>query len=860
MGRLFIRLDPEGYYRVDEPGFEYLIYGSDLLRKLGAAANGVKGQAHFFYNPPGSEWMLPTPLQFDPDWQRGIEGSGSTLGDHVLPKASWAFAGGITSYEFEYSTKRPDGTTSTYNKWVSVPRVPNSFTSLLPISFSGMASAAGVLLPTGFGVVATCGTAPSGDSLAVADFAPFLQYGIFPGVDALAFGWGDLAWLIYRDKVYVLRVIANTWTLMTQPISLSGSTGVAYASGPSAGRQGGLTGMNAQLVVRSLMALPVGPDHVYTFSNLGDPVAARLRTSVDSTTVERMWGSGGWWVAAAPKQKLMWQAQVVGFGFGQDIGATPSRADLVDLGERYKPTQAPSLVAHVRMEASDPSDIVQTVDGDNNIVLTNGFSGAVATIGLMDEAGNPWDSDGTNSQLNLLVSLQAGSPAGGLLYPYLAPQLRMVELQFPIVLTPRVNDELLLDDTQYSSFVVGTSHDDPLGKEFELRLLDVGAAVLSDTDHDVRSDYPAHIEEDTTGDGTPDTVRARVWITHPLATKLVAEGQTRPGGGTLADPIMRLVLQGRGVLQQADEGWLYLPQLVNPDGTGVIAHPYAVARALRMAGIDTADTAVYVAAPDIWAGTRASWLPGTWRLQSGEVGQKVDSPWAPRWAESKIGYAERIAKTWAAWKIYEDLTLIRYHPDLLWEIEAYGAKYNSTATFYRSQADAVAASRPNQYYLISPTRRVVDPIANSVRITGRDTEEGLMPHVTETYFPSLTNISDVERFVGRVKIKEVESTMAVSHEDAVKLARVAIIQWYRRRFIWTVTVPMAPWDMGPGVVDAGRVVVLDGRGPYRVLNCEVELLKSATGSGAYYHTTLTCERLPGASTSGSAGNYPGHGV
>ena len=115
MGRLAVILDPAGYSRVKEPGLSYEITGDELLRRWSAGeqlgGGAMIGELHL-YNPPGSEWIMPRPRQFEADWTKNT----LVLDDHVLTTSEWSFATGITPVQWDPS-KKSGSAGNPDNKW-----------------------------------------------------------------------------------------------------------------------------------------------------------------------------------------------------------------------------------------------------------------------------------------------------------------------------------------------------------------------------------------------------------------------------------------------------------------------------------------------------------------------------------------------------------------------------------------------------------------------------------------------------------------------------------------------------------------------------------------------------------------------
>ena len=95
----YILLDPPGYKRCDEPGFHWYINGSSLLAKICHPDGCAPVPATRLFNPAKSDWLLPRPLQFEPDWLKDRD---TILHLYVLKESDWTFSPEITLKALSY--------------------------------------------------------------------------------------------------------------------------------------------------------------------------------------------------------------------------------------------------------------------------------------------------------------------------------------------------------------------------------------------------------------------------------------------------------------------------------------------------------------------------------------------------------------------------------------------------------------------------------------------------------------------------------------------------------------------------------------------------------------------------------------
>ncbi len=853
MGRMALLLDPPGYFRCQEPGFHATICGDKLYEHWVPNKDGSgKLNDVRIYNPPGSEWILPLPLQLRGDWYKDV-----TLGDYVLRQADWSWASGITPVEFEWGTKKADGTGFSDNKGFAIPKVPDPVTSLDNVSYSAMWTAAGLgSSPAGFATIGSCQQAPNGELLSEAPYTPHLEWGVFPAPDeSLVFGFGPFALILSGSRVFLLKHGADktTWTLLGKADAAATRTATLQPFNVAGTSPGLLTAFNPRLAFRKLTVIPVGGDTFYLHFGEGDPIPIKVPGGTTLSTEEmggalgpqggQMFDFGAWWLGAAPGQKVYLQPQVVGY----DFGTIPTLIDLpylVDLTPEYRPTIAPFQGLYYWTNAREAGDITIGVDGDGFATVTNTWSNEEISWGLTDEVGDVWESDGTHHQAGLYVQLKADNPSGDGA-AYLAPQIRAYQLRFPVLLAARESDMLLLLDTHYREVTAESVLGEADGKRIVADLWDRGVELLSASGHDRRDSYPVHWSEDADNDGIYETVRAAGWLLDPtLEEHAIRSRDAEP-------PIRFYRLEIGGVLEQANEGWFYVPQLTDPESAGQVEHTFAIRETMTQSGVNTLSSARIYIQPDPYAGTALAQLPGTLGQVTGTPGQRFSSKtFGPQLGEEKRAYCARIARDFRAWHFYERLDgQINYHVDLFQclytgRAAQYPLGSGSRGTIYRDKDEALAGcGQREQVFRPAAQARLTQRPHNVVRVTGKDEDGRISPGVIDADRRGWLGPVTYRNFIGQPRIKDLTgNVLAIGKEFLKRFARYALIRLRHRGRGWAITIPtLAPWQLvlSGGRCDVGYVLTIAGRGTYRIERCQVR-----QRSRYLFETTLTLEELP----------------
>jgi hypothetical protein len=864
MGRHWIQFDPANYTYCSEPGFHLPLSGSDFLAPLVPDSKQAPLYARLFHNPPGSDWLLPWPRQFNPEWFKD-----DRLSDHVTPLADWTFATGVVAREFE-PTRRGDGTTYPDNRWIHVAKIPDPVTSLDATNYTTLWAAAtegrGGTAPA-LATIGTCADSPVG--LAFSDAAgkatPMLQWSSLPEpAGVLVFGWSHFAWVLQGNRVTVLRdPLGDKQTWQRLASFTVAEVRSRWENPLAADWQGGLfAAPHPTLELHMLKALLVGFHHLYLYPNQSAPFPLRIVPGHENVADEDLpFPPGGWWLGAAPGAHFWFQSQVMGYEEADTDSVSSPAAPLIhfDLGETYLPTLEPETWAGALIWTAAPSDLVQDFL-DNEHIWSSAETGNEIHFGVRDEADAPWVSDGTHQKGGIRLKLVPGT-LGALAGAYQAPQVQVIDLRFPPKREFRQGPgPQLFDDQLFMRVFAEVSLREADGKRVEIDLNVAGAQAYKDAGLDRRSNFPVHWLEDVDNNGVPETVRCRAWVVDGRLEELSVRDD-------LGDEKQRRYrVHARGLLTRLRQPPVYLPQLVNPAATpaGTIEHTWAVEETLLQAGMDPAAESWIEVTADPLTGTAWARLPGTWGRVSNLTVSPDRSSWAPKWDETRLAWLERLAKEFAAWLLYENLTEIRYHPDLQVDLQNL-AFYYLAATLYRNKANAVAAGVPGQYYEKGGGEDREEPRGNLIRVTGKDSADRLVPHYIARYPEAWTAPSN-ENFTGEPVVYSWVLGEEVEEEDLAKLARVFLERHYRRWFYPWKKVLKAPWEIqvaAGATCELGAVMVFEGEpDQYLLVHLEVELLLSKAGAGnSKLRTRFVGEKLPqGANPGELPGLYPGHGL
>jgi hypothetical protein len=849
VGRYFVELDPEGFSWAAEPGaaFEWsAVTYIEAQRKRASRVPTTPPEN--FLTIPGIPWVMCKPKQLNPLWYQA-----AGMVDHVLRDAGglWTWAEELlTSIKTFDPAKKPGQTGYPDNEWITIPTVPEDTTSLFNPNWTAISNAAGFALPADMKVLGQASAPPAGGSYV--NTTPFIQVRTPPGPDdTVAFGFGEYCLIFSGSGVTLIQVSDSP---IPQQYRRVGSWGY---SAPT--RQISFAGTQSfEQTLRSVLIVISPSGHLGLIFGGGNDaqVVEAYRVDPDSGPAFIV-NEHSWWIAAAEGAgPITFQAQVVGYeeADGVSFQEGPVAFDF-DLGPIYKPAIEPAISAWTAIHTLSPGDL-ETVVTTTTFTQENTTNSERIYLELENEIGGTWVSDGTHHAGRWYLKLTPSANS------YHSPWIRDWMVKFPVYLIPRLAFPLMLTDGDFSSFDVSTSLYEADGKRLNVDLFDSGLALLADAGFDTREGYPVLIWEDTDDDETPDTIRAAGWVHRPEITELKAETDD-------ANAIKQYRLSAKGLLSRADCGWLILPQMVDPLGGGYVEHTYAVGQAMLAAGIDVVDPAQFVVATDTMAGTARSRLRGTWANKPYTLQLDSKNIYTPKYDESKLAYAERIAGQWAGWRIYETLgPRVRYHPDLMFELSLGGIFYYYSAELYSNSADALAAGAPRQVYLAGATQTVRPVEANSIRMEppktapkdGSDEEGEPLFNPVVIHDPLGWNSPTYENFVGEPRPKTLALEMADSSEAAAILAQVALLTMGQRGVDRQLEVSLAPWDMvAVGLVDVGYVVRVQGMAPTDRLITHIGVRLLQSGPTSQLRTTLTVTRLPALAVEAEIGisPYPG---
>lgn len=844
MARTWVVLDPPGYKRTVHEAWDYQLRASDFQRIFitNPAAQAISTLTqNFFFPGPLASWISCMPRQFVAPWNYD-----SRLGDHVLRQVQWTFATGLSPYETNPPQKVSTAVSPIQpaNKWITIPRIPDTTTSLDATDYGSLGDAIGGDLPAGTVTVATCDTTPADDTIP-RDALPHMRYLFYPNPDdVMVWGWNNMAAVQRGRTLFLCRSPSgdrDDWEQVYRgditlgPVTANPQGNRTSGGGPAAIWDEEHFGIRTQI----LTILQHGPNEVYLYSGAKHLGLAVLQNELPIGPITSPFIQGNWWIAGFPGQRLTYQAQIVGF----EAATTSTYHPVVfDLGALNNPTA--TLQHNALFFLHD--DEVTFSEETSGYRQTGDNSGEVAEYAPIWMDGTKWASDGAHHVGSFRLALTPGNTAGG---GYLAPQWKLADLHFPATLTPRSVSTLVLSDQQFRTWMMEANSHEPDQGRLCVELTPGAAAALEAANLHERTDYPIHITEGPTSPGA--VLIGAGWVQEVL----LDEERVAMGG----EPDVSLYrIEARSLLTRADQPWPSPPCIVDPGGGGYVEHTYAVGRALDASRFDPTDTNVVRMAPDPDAGTAISQLPGTWGVKIQGTDQDDAFYWAPRENEHKLDYMLRLGRHWSDWLVYTRLDgLIWYHPQLVSEIVENGAVYFLSATIYRTRAEAVAAGAPEgQRYLAGIQRDVVQPTANQIIVPCR-TRPPEEPGPSRVLDADSIVTPSAENFIGEEKTRTIETDLAVGRDAADRIARTALRRHRLRRVIRSFRVPMAPWELlAAAPVDVGYVVRFQGRGTYVIRHIQVRLLQTD-----HYITRITGERLPAVALPGDIiGAYPGVGV
>lgn len=856
MSRFFLKLDPAGTKRLEEEGYTKRWPAAKLMPEFRDTGGKYKNRPHNFWVAPDSEWLMPRPRQFAPNWYRDPR-----LSDHVLQSFRWTFPAEIDPAQVRsyVSTRKSDANDYPDNQWMTFS-VPNVVTHLDTRNYAGMCQAAGFDAPSTIVTVAFCNQTPSGVPLPEADFTPHIEWRQQPAPDdILIFGWANMAIIVNNSYWFLMHCPSgdgDVWEKIGE--GTWRNRGERNVSMNAADIAGGVQVDDNIMVDRAIAAIVVGNTDLHISCYPGESKTLAVKPPTDSSAPSRLFRQGGFWVASPLGQTVDFKMEVVGFETAStDPLNDPTPLTYIDLGRNYKPALEPDLGMQWVMHPTNANAAdVERVTEDNETIISligdSSPSNERIILGLRDEEYEKWESDGTHHSGSLRLHLRPNTLTPGFEGGFLAPQVKYVSLEFPVKLIERSGTPLELNDTQFYGLEVGVSLREALGKRIRFEVDDPAREILGDLGLDERDGYPVEVwEEVDEGDEESRVLRAIGWMFEGDSETAIGTDQDGP------DPYRELEFEARGLLQRGDAQFRFSAEVVNPDSEH-IEHDFAVKSALKRAAFDVEDEDLFFIESDPFAGTDISRLPQAEKVE----GLDDDGPYNPDWNETYTGYADRVGRDWREWSFYEGDTKVFYHSDLIGDILG-GSRYLPTAIIYRSSAEAKDADAPGQYMLERPRFFKKQMECNCVRITGKAPEVAPDPnrpvHYIDANLKSITDPSHPD-FLGELKMWTSVSRFAVGEKAISQVARAMRLRRARRIKGYHVVVPLAPWEI-QAPVEVGHVVTLQGKGDYLVTNKSWRILGRkgpGAGTGYQYRTTLTCEALPfGAKAGSEPGNYPG---
>ncbi len=853
------------YFWSSEPGVDAEIHGDQLASRTGMNKNGETvpfiHQADNFILIPGTTWLCCKPRQWQADWRRS-----PFLADYVATKDKWDWCDGLNTADAVQDWNPLDlpDTPGTEGGEFMLFTVPEEVgTQPYGIDFDAVSTAMGVDLPTGMAVLAATKREVFGYK------TPFLQAQIYPEPqDTLAFGFGDVMLVLFGGVAYVLQDRAfgvsspADWHLIHSFLFDQISAGMDFrplAGTVSAGK-GGIPSTLTAGRLRSVAVMLAGFDDLYLSGGLPGQVVQLRDTGEDGSTPRDgcQVKTGKWWFAGFPGQKFALQAQAVNY-LTAEHGAIDDPTDLtaimLDLGDGYAPGAAsqPSLypAGMLIINPADPADQVVTA-------LTAGVRyestkyGDGMEVQLIDGDNQPWVSNGDLRSGGIRLKLTPGSDVdeeteadsfGNL--ECISPQIRLVQVQFPVQRTARVRPSgmpVYLNDDAFLSVHLQTSLRDPFGKRVRVLLWEKGTKALEIAGVDRRKRFPVHLVEDLTGVGTfaSKAVRIAFWVEKINWTEhtWAIDGGTHQKDPTA--PLRAYEFEGEGnVSRMRRSPWRYFRSIVDPLNAGQLEMTTAAERVISQTGFDPADPIFVDVEDDSESMDDIRRLPGTPDLDPGTTGQRVDQPYGPDDGEDPASYIARIGMTWRGWLLFDTAgRQIRFQHDYRRD----AGEVVPVATLYFSKLLAVAAGA-NERQVWAPASKVryEGIISNWVKVGGKGYDGKPLPVMVDVNWDSINNPA-ADTFVGEpMNPIEVTPKMAVDVRSQSVIAREYLIRVSRNEMARDVENYMAPWDVAPSGVECGEALTLQhGQGDWLVAAIDTVLLSAAS---KLWHTQYTGEFL-----------------
>jgi hypothetical protein len=863
-------LDPPGWKRTAEEGMPFFFRGSQVYEKF----NGPLFAGEKFWNPPGSDWLLPEPRQFSPTFY-----ADDRLGQHVLRQSLWTFAAGLSPREWSPTHRAGfggfGGTDYPDDQWISLYCEPGT-PSLFPVDFVAMGLTVGSDLPFSMKVVGVCNSTPVGTPLGDAGyssyFTPFLQVLAYPPPnDVFLLGWSNLALLFLGDKVYFLRTYTGDklfWELLETLDRANYLSGIqrsvaanSAGGGLSVAAQMALATQTVRAEVTAVLVTEVGDNANYLMLSNGQGKLVELRPSpgIGAPGGVDWMPPGAWWIAVPEGGKAQFQLHVAGY---EAVNTAGFRPEFFNFGPGQGPTQEPDARPTFNMHTGTAGNYTTVADPEGT-TLTSIPSGEKITYRLMDiDTGASWDSqpDGSAYRGTFFLSLvprTAPGKDGG----YLAPKILAMQALFPELLLDRVNSQSVLTDEEFDLWECESSYYQSESAKFTVSLRTVGVAALVTSGHADRFGFPILLQQNE------GTLLIPVWITKAVfwvdtidLEETTVETATLPAATAWKIKADCILVRGR-------VQWIGPALMLDPDNPGKVGWQFAVKRALAGSHADTSDTSKVEFSIDLISDA-LKFLPGTPATPEGQTEEgKQRGAWGPGPTETKTAYAKRISSEWAGNVLYTRLDgKIWVHPDLPVELAAGTEEYFPRATLFKNHESALAASRPNQVFT-ETGRQIVKPKANVVvvqgkKLAGTDLTPTTAIERDKTAITNLTGPSANPNFAGEEIVDRVTLKLAVSEEATKNLAKRRLNRIKRKKHIRRFEVSnLWAWeiignDPAERGLDVGDVLTAQDRGDFLIVHC-----RTREDPGGAKKTVFTCEKVPVGAVAGDiAGFWPGQGL
>jgi hypothetical protein len=596
-----------------------------------------------------------------------------------------------------------------------------------------------------------------------------------------------------------------------------------------------------------------------------------------------------------------------------------------NLGQEYTPTtdgghdQTPILNARFLIHKA-AGDTVTEPPLSAGINVNNTTDGQSFTVQLLDEEAQPWVSDGTHFRGTMRIQIQPNTSGGAVLFGQdcWSPQIKEIYCKIPPKLIDRPYTELVLfDQVRFTpgakrpggfkpDWECSWSLKEPRSKRVRFDLTTYGAGMMAASGLADKHDYsiavvdPPDATYDTLGNVLfPGSIAwdesthkytgeiLRAWVSEPpnfgeLAQIADWTYYTPPpsdfppplGGVNDPPPVFSILtgihslyeaeLHARGMMERADEPWLFMSLIQAPLNQGQLVHTEAVKTAFQQSGIDPIFPSAIFVGPDTDPSIMQI-LPGYAAAKFGESGVSQNEGYAPDWDEGKLEYAWRVATEWKKWLLYEERNgRIVYKADPLDQIykNIITDALTPVATFYRTKLSALNhGQNPNQVYHTAsqlstqPVKhnvvRVIPALGTLPQVVIQDGRGCLQPNPLGGWAPGFGDPT-YENYVGfKVRPAVIHPKMGNDLSPLQQIAVMGLLRWRRRLITRTWSCDLRPDQIGtlPGPtlgfpIELGDTVGLEDGVPGTPTKYQVVKLSMKQMGRGKFRTTITGEILP----------------